>query len=204
MSVEDMKAAIETKSADEIYDEYFISGEVWIFKNLFGEHWFEQYDKFKKYIAQKLGVHYNNIGIAGSAKLGFSLNPTKNFKTFNDRSDIDIIIVSQKLFIEFWEQYLRDSYNPTTRINNMHHVSFCVFRKYMTLDSFRNNEYYNDWLRKTGGFEKDIQLHFQIENEIHYRIFESWDSVKMYYMSSINELKDSKEGENNYEYNADN
>ena len=200
MTVEEMKAAIESKSADEIYNEFFISGDVWIFKHIFGEQWFYQYDKFKKYVAKKLDVHYNNIGIAGSAKLGFSINPSKKYKLFNDNSDLDIIVVSQKLFSEFWEQYLKDSYNPTTKINKIGKVSFCVFRKYMTLDSFRKNEYYNNWLRKTGGFEKDIQLRFQIGNEIHYRIFESWDSVKMYYMSSINALKGSEEGEN-YEYN---
>lgn len=203
MTVEEMKAAIESKSADEIYNELFISGEVWIFKHIFGEQWFYQYDKFKKYVAKKLDVHYNNIGIAGSAKLGFSINPSKKYKLFNANSDLDIIVVSQKLFSEFWEQYLKDSYNPTTKINKIGKVSFCVFRKYMTLDSFRNNEYYNNWLRKTGGFEKDIQLRFQIENAIHYRIFESWDSVKMYYMSSINALKGSEEGEN-YEYNENN
>lgn len=204
MNVDEMKAAIETMSADEIYDEFIISGEVWVFKNIFGKQWFYQYDKFKKYVAQKLDVHYNNIGIAGSAKLGFSLNPKKHYKAFNDDSDLDIIVVSQKLFSDFWEQYLKDSYNPTTKINKINYVSFCVFRKYMTLDSFRNNEYYNNWLRKTGGFEKDIQLRFQIENEIHYRIFESWDSVKMYYMSSINKLKGFKEGDSKDEYNEDN
>lgn len=203
MNVEEMKVALEKKSADEIYNEFFISGEVWIFKNIFGDNWFYQYDRFKRYVAKKLDVHYNNIGIAGSAKLGFSLNPTKNYKAFNDKSDLDIIVVSQKLFNEFWEQYLQDSYNPTTRINKIGKVSFCVFRKYMTLDYFRNNEYYNNWLKKTGGFEKDIQLLFQIENEIHYRIFESWDSVKMYYISSINKLKGLEEGDCNDEYNED-
>lgn len=200
MTVEDMKAAIKAKSADEIYNEFFISGEVWIFKSTFGERWFEQYDKFKKYVAKKLGVHYNNIGIAGSAKLGFSLNPTKNFRNFNDTSDVDIIIVSQRLFNEFWKQYLYDSYNLTTRIENIQYVTFCIFRKYLTLDYFRNNAYFNEWQRVTNGFEKDIQLHFQINNEIHYRIFESWDSVKMYYVSSINKLRGLEEGD----YNEDN
>ena len=201
MNIEEMKAAIEEKSADEIYNEFFISGEVWIFKNIFGEQWFEQYDRFKKYVAQKLDVHYNNIGIAGSAKLGFSLNPKKNYKVFNDDSDLDIIVVSQKLFNEFWEQYLYDSYNPTTGINKKNVVSFYIFRKYIALDCFRNNEYYNNWIKKTNGFEKDIQVLFKIENEVHYRIFESWDSVKMYYISSINRLKGLEEETENNENN---
>lgn len=193
MTVEEMKATIESKSADEIYNEFFIGGEVWIFKSLFEEHWFEQFDKFKKYVSNKLNVHYNDVGIAGSAKLGFSLSPEKNYKLFDDSSDIDVIVVSQKLFNEFWKQYLKDSYNPTTKIRNMYYVSFCIFRKFLTLDYFRNNDYYNNWQKKTGDFEKDIQLQFQIGNDIHYRIFESWDSVKMYYISSINQLKGIEE-----------
>lgn len=196
-----MKIAIKTMSAEEIYDEYIVSGDIWIFKNIFKENWYSQYDNFKKYVANKLEVHYNDIGIVGSAKLGFSLNPKKNYKNFDNKSDIDIIIVSQKLFNEFWAQYLKDSYNPTTQIHNISWVSFCVFRKYMTLDSFRNNEYYNNWVKKTSGFEKDIQLLFQIENEIHYRIFESWDSVRMYYISSINKIKVTEELN---EYNENN
>ena len=35
------------------------------------------------------------------------------------------------------------------------------------------------------GFEKDIQVLFNIKNDIHYRIFESWDAVKGYYLNSI-------------------
>lgn len=45
------------------------------------------------------------------------------------------------------------------------------------------------WLKKTQGFEKDLQLDFEIENDIHYRIFESWDAAKDYYMSSIAKAK---------------
>lgn len=193
MEAEELKEAIYNKSAEEIYNEFFISGEVWIFKKLHNENWYEKYDDFRKYVAEKLSVHYNNIGIAGSAKLGISLNPEKNFKPFDSSSDIDIIIVSTKLFQEFWEQYLSDSYQPTTRIKNINRVSFCIFRRYLTLDCFRKNDYYQRWLKKTQGFEKDIQLKFQIENDIHYRIFESWDAVKMYYISSIINLKKKEE-----------
>lgn len=194
MDIEKIKQEISVKSAEEIYNEYIISGEVWIFKSIFDSEWYTKYDEFKKYISKKLNVHYNNIGIAGSAKMGFSLNPEKNFKAFDENSDVDIIIVSRKLFNEFWEQYLNDSYNPTTRIKNITYVSFCIFRKYLTLDNFRNNAYYNQWQRTTDGFEKDIQLQFQIDNEVHYRIFESWDSVKMYYISSVDRMKTERKG----------
>lgn len=189
MDVHELREACKSKSSSEIYDEYFISGKVWIFEKIYGDRWFNEYDRFKKYIAQKLNVHYNNISIAGSAKLGYSLNPAKNFKAFDENSDVDIIIVSEKLFSEFWQEYINDSYNPTTKVDNVKYVSYCVFRKFLTLDYFRQNAYYERWKKLTNGFEKDIQLMFRIENEIHYRIFESWDSVKAYYTSSIEKIK---------------
>jgi hypothetical protein len=163
MNVEEMKAAIESTPAEEIYNELYISGDVWLFKKLFKDNWFLQYDEFKKYIAKKLDVHYNNVGIVGSAKLGFSLNPQKDYKAFDETSDVDIIIVSQRLFYEFWEQYLNDSYNLTTRIKNINYVCFCIFRKYLTLDCFRNNDYYNDWQKKQVILKKIYSYNFKLE-----------------------------------------
>lgn len=191
MNKKDFLEACKVKSSDEIYDEFFISGTVWLFEKLFKDSWFDKYNQFKKYIAKRLNVHYNNIGIAGSAKLGFSLNPKKNFKDFDESSDVDIIIVSEKLFNKFWTEYLKDSYNPTTQIDNIKAISFCVFRKYMRLDCFRKNAYYDEWKKTTEGFEKDIQLFYNINNDIHYRIFESWDSVKAYYKSSIEQINNN-------------
>ena len=106
-------------------------------------------------------------------------------KDFDEISDIDIIVVSQYLYEQFWKEYLNDSYNPTTKVNHIYTISFAIFRGYIYLDGFRNNEFYNQWCVKTLDFEKDLQLNFNIENEIHYRIFKSWDAVKMYYLTSI-------------------
>ena len=69
-------------------------------------------------------------------------------------------------------------------------VCFSIFRKYIIFDGFsKTNPEYLKWLKKTQGFEKDLQLDFEIENDIHYRIFESWDAAKDYYMSSIAKAK---------------
>ena len=105
-------------------------------------------------------------------------------------------MVSRKLFENFWREYLNDSYNPTVQINKINLVSFGVFRKYIILDGFRRNSYYDQWCKKTLDFEKGIQLFFGIENQIHYRIFESWDAVKDYYINSITKLKQKLENKN--------
>lgn len=182
-------------SVEEVYNKYIIGGDVWYFKDKYGENWFDIYDQFKIFISKKLEVHYNDIAIAGSAKLGFSLNPTKNFRLFNEESDIDIIVISRKYFYLFWDSYRRDSY-AEVRTPNFNKVCFGIFRKYIIFDGFKkNNLDYLKWLKKTQGFEKNLQLEFEIENSIHYRIFESWDAAKDYYIASIVKSKKIIQGE---------
>lgn len=179
------KENIKTKSAIDIYIDYVMAGDVWVFLKNYGESWYHHYDEFRLYVSKKLDVHYNDIAIAGSGKLGFSINPEKNFKKFDENSDIDIIIISQELFYSFWKEYFNDSYSATG-IKNIGKIAFGIFRKYLFLDGFKNsNLYYRNWMVKTRGFEKDLQLQFGIENEIHYRIFESWGVAQAYYVNSI-------------------
>ena len=51
--------------------------------------------------------------------------------------------------------------------------------------------------KKTQGFEKDLQLDFEIENDIHYRIFESWDAAKDYICQALLKQKKINTGEIN-------
>ncbi len=56
---------------------------------------------FRRRIADKFGIGFHEVFVVGSAKLGFS--PHKE-KTFDLDSDIDVVIVSEKLFDEFMDQ----------------------------------------------------------------------------------------------------
>lgn len=193
MDIEQFKSDLKVYSIEEMYNRYLISGDVWIMKRLFGEEWHEKYDEFKLYISDRLLVHFNDIAIAGSAKTGFSINPNKNYKVFDDCSDIDVIIVSQKLFYRFWDAYISDSY-AEIRTPYFRTVCFSVFRRYVNVEYLsKSNKEYISWTKQTEGFEKDLQFRFLIENDIHYRIYESWDSAKYYYMNGIKKLKDRLE-----------
>lgn len=58
----------------------------------------------KEEIAKFFSVHANCIVIVGSSKLGYSLNPSKCFKPFDDDSDIDVAVVNPRLFEQYWLQ----------------------------------------------------------------------------------------------------
>jgi hypothetical protein len=60
------------------------------------------YIQWKNQLATKLGVDPHSIIVVGSANIGFSLNPDKNWKSFDDESDIDIAIISSDHFQQAW------------------------------------------------------------------------------------------------------
>lgn len=61
----------------------------------------DDYYSFRKRIAQEFGISFHEVFVVGSAKLGFS---TRKRKEFDLDSDIDVAIVSDKLFEEIMLQ----------------------------------------------------------------------------------------------------
>lgn len=65
-----------------------------------------EYIRWREGIAKKLRVDPSDIIITGSAALGFSLSPHKNFKVFDDNSDVDVSIISHHHFEVAWHDLL--------------------------------------------------------------------------------------------------
>lgn len=61
------------------------------------------YIKWKEKLASKLGIDSKAMVLTGSSCCGFSLNPYKLYKKFNEESDIDIAIVSELYFDIAWK-----------------------------------------------------------------------------------------------------
>lgn len=64
----------------------------------------DAYLELRSEIANHFGLHPNQILVVGSSKLGFSIAPTKRYQPFSDTSDIDVVLVSDKLFSTVWEE----------------------------------------------------------------------------------------------------
>lgn len=56
------------------------------------------YESIRTWISLRLDVDPKETNITGSARLGQSLAPTKMGKPFGDGSDLDVFIISEKLF----------------------------------------------------------------------------------------------------------
>ena len=66
-----------------------------------------QHINLRDEIATQFSIHSNDVIVVGSAKLGYSVSPLKALKPFDDSSDIDVAIVSAKLFEVYWLEMYR-------------------------------------------------------------------------------------------------
>jgi hypothetical protein len=68
----------------------------------------DEYVAWKTELSRGIDVDAASITIIGSSAVGVSLNPHKNFKLFDDRSDIDVAVISYFHFQSAW-RYLRNN-----------------------------------------------------------------------------------------------
>lgn len=98
-------------SVSEIVKQYIIFGTPFIFKD--DE---SLYYQLKKKIANHFTISsINSIMVVGSSKLGFSISPLKDFRNIQDDSDIDVAIVDNEIFDNFWERVFEYNIEITSR-----------------------------------------------------------------------------------------
>jgi len=197
MDKETLKTDLGTKTNREIFLEYLQGNDTWYFKDyLKATNPSNEYDEFKRFVATSLKVNFNDVGLVGSGKTGYSMAPDKDLRDFciehEDSkliSDLDLVIVSRTYFHQFWSAYL-DLYNDNANIGGYKEVSNNIFRKFISIKNPKPiHEFFKEWIAKTEQFNKDYQTLFGIKHEINYRIYESWDAVEMYHLKGIQELK---------------
>lgn len=195
-TIEEIKKDAMLLPSKDFYLKHILRSDNWYFETILGaskEDAIRITDDFKSIISQSLGISFNNISIVGSSKTGCSLTPTseqqnKLFKRFNEESDIDIAIVSDKLFQTFWSLF-RYSYSEVNR-RYYKYISRGIYRgyineKYLTLiDGCRK-----EWNEKAAESKKFLRSELYIQPEITYRLYRSWEDFEEYHIQSINEIK---------------
>jgi hypothetical protein len=59
-----------------------------------------KYIIFKEQVASEFGIGSQDVCIVGSARLGFSPSPHKFGRSFSETSDVDVVLISEPLFLE--------------------------------------------------------------------------------------------------------
>lgn len=191
--LEEFKAKLINDDIRDVYQRYLLGHDTWYFReHKQSTNYAQDYDDFKLYMSKKLELHLNNIAIVGSAKLGFSLSPQKEYREFTDDSDIDLVIVSLPIFKASWEAYLDlhlRGYLPTYGP-----VAKNIFKGFVSLKEIDNRATFFDmWSRKVEPLKKDFQTLFSIPHELNYRVYDSWESVERYHLSGLKTLKEKLE-----------
>ena len=151
----------------------------------------DKMDYFKEIVSKRLGVNFHNIQIVGSAKLGYSLSPTKLFVPFHDgnsdekSSDIDIAIISNQLYQKYWDElrhikkirYMQAYYN---------HLTESIYRGYINEKDLKKiNGICEEWEEVICPINVDLQDKLGFIHPITYRIYRNWEDLEEYQIIGI-------------------
>lgn len=190
--LEEIKQDIDILSGKDFLIKYILRSNNWYFskhQDQTEEFAVRQMDTLKEILNKNIGVAFHNIIMVGSGKIGYSLSPQKNFKEFDDDSDIDIAVISSKLFEFIWEK-LRDEYS-IKYIHNYNTIASSIYRGFINEKNFISiDEVRPIWNDKINNANKEIQNKLSIYNSINYRIYRSWEDLESYHINGLRKLKD--------------
>src|SRR6266568_272955 len=163
-------------------------------------------DKFRDALALSLMVARTDIRVVGSARLGFSMKPWQNLRSFQDTSDIDVLVVNQTLFDELWGLLLTAAY-PRPPVTD-------ALGGWLRA---RRNEVYTGWLtpveirldrrifgeratpvlnlatRWFNALKQASQFPPRRHEDVQGRLYRTWRHAELYHLYSLAELRRSLE-----------
>lgn len=192
---EEIERDLKERDVREFYMKYLLRADNWYFEKILGvceKDIIHVVDDFKMLVSDSMDIGFNNVIMVGSGKIGYSLAPEKLLKPFYDdgdeKSDIDIAIISPQLFDYFWRLF-RLSYNVTNK-RYYKYISRGIYRGYISDTDIMNiDDCRVAWLDKSNAATKKLQRRMYFRHEIHYRIYRDWKDLEEYHVQAIEQLK---------------
>lgn len=197
MTREDFNANIIHSDTSEkqlrFVQKYLFHGIPFVFKDRENE-----YFEFRNRIANKFNVGFHEVFIVGSAKLGFSYHKTTEF---NYDSDIDIVIVNERLFEEFYlkiseYQYQLDRLYKTIDLNEIR--IYTQFLRYLVKGWMRPDKLPTSFqvdILKSEWFDFFESLSYGNSEVGNYKVaaglFKNYEYLEKYYTKSIEDVFNS-------------
>ncbi len=157
------------------------------------------YPKFLGQIAGALKCDVANVAVVGSGRFGFSLAPHKFGRPFNDRSDIDVVIVDPNFFDSAWLELIRYDFKSLTFDRDVsqslwdHHRNH-VFWGYLEPYNLKTalSVYRRVWFPMVAslGFFRAAA-----GRPVKARVYRTWEHAKSYHRFGIRLITSSKMGE---------
>ena len=147
------------------------------------------YIKWRHLVATELGVDPMAVQLVGSARLGYSMNPKKNFRKFHEDSDLDIAVISAELFEKAWGE-LRDIIEDERFSKKKNYLRKLVFEECIALDIVLPRLSFGEqWSRSRDLFIQDLGGPFR-NCPVNYRLYRNHRSLRSYQVKSVNLARD--------------
>lgn len=147
---------------------------------------------WKRALSERIDVDAACITIVGSAATGYSLNPNKNFKVFDQTSDVDVAVVSPYHFSVGW-RYLRTNSARRLRVDLAtrnawdEHVSRYIYWGTLATDRLLGVLPFGiEWLRACshmGGLAPTAG------RPVNLRIYADYDALRSYQVNGTRSLR---------------
>ncbi len=146
----------------------------------------------KHEISCNFGIHPNEVILTGSGKLGFSIAPDKQFRYFNEESDIDFAIISNNLFEKYWQELLEFNINNRSRTRREERIYF-NFINYLFKGWIRPDKFPFNYDKKSQWFEFFNNLTSKIypfgEHKITAGIYKNFKTFELYNIKNIERVR---------------
>jgi len=104
-SVDEFRRALLTTPLNEVVGKYIFEGVPYVFRETP-----ELMEALRNHLCNDLGISAESTIVIGSAKIGFSLSPDAFFRQFSEESDIDVLVVEERIFDDIWKTVLKWHY----------------------------------------------------------------------------------------------
>lgn len=185
------------RSIDEVLAElrdtrdlvHFVNMEIFELIPVLWNERHDAYARWKRRLASVLDVDPAGLVVVGSAALGVSLNPSKNFRPFQDDSDVDLAVVDARHFDVAWRHLRtmsRDQYNRLSvrsRASIDSHRKNYVFSGTIATDAILQVfPFAEQWLNAT----EEMRHVSPIDGRsLNVRLYRDYDALRAYQLESI-------------------
>jgi len=200
LRIDEFRKLLQEKTLDDILDEHIFGGVPYVFRSRPTNT-----DTLYDHLSKRLGVDAKNITIVGSAKVGFSLSPDNFPRRFTASSDIDVLVIDERLFDMVWTTMLKWHYPRRTA---------GLPRADGDWARHRRREIYWGWFSpeeikfeglsfpevlkpvrdiSTSWFDAFRTLSHFVEftsRDVNGRLYRSWDHARLYHLDGLRQVRD--------------
>ena len=146
-----------------------------------------KYVAWKRKLALSLGVDPADLTVVGSAAVGVSLNPYKNFRVFGANSDVDVAVISSYYFQTAW-RFLRQSGSIRAKLGVKErgswdeHRSNLIFWGTVATDRLLSRFPFGAAWRAA---LDEIDAQGGLDNPVNVRVYSDYEALRTYQLMSV-------------------